>query len=760
YYLARSYLPRGGMDSAIAVLGRAAEASERGRDRFALALTLYIRGHLHTINSDYGLARADQFRALALARASGNGYALARASLNLSRIALLFGDYTAALRYAAETDSVLQHRTDPFIAVTLADVLGNIARARGDPAAAREAYQRALSQSVRLGPPWPAFQRRYLAALARDAGDWAGARRELDAARRDALAANMGAWDAELEYDFGVLALLEGNLDQARRSFQRFLETLPPEDQARRYLAGMRLAVVALKQGRVDEAETRARAAAEAFDDWRASLGDRELRALVFELREGDLDLTSASAAVVAGLARAGRVPSAFALAERRRARDLLDRLVELQALGRTAAVPGGTPGAGAWGAAAADTIAASLPDDHTALLEFIAGERGTPTTLFVLTRTRLTAFELPSIDRLGPELARFSALVESGQDAPALGRRLGRILLDSAMAVLGGGIDRLLIIPDGPLHRIDFELLRPGDRLLLESHEVSVVPSGAVLVQLRRRPRNERPLEVLAVGDPDLPERTADSAGAGVAAYLTAFADAGGLERLPASGREARFAASLAPRSVVLLRAGASEARFKRESLARYRLIHLATHAVVDEASLARTALALAPGDGEDGFLGPGELADLHFDADLIVLSGCRTAGGVIVRGEGILGLTATLLAAGGRSVLATRWAVGDRAVAAFLQRFYRAMARGATAGGALREARLAARASGVPATDWAAFELVGDPGIRLPLREPRPPWWLWAGGGVVALVLWMVIRRARRPARAGAGPAREAAA
>lgn len=97
---------------------------------------------------------------------------------------------------------------------------------------------------------------------------------------------------------------------------------------------------------------------------------------------------------------------------------------------------------------------------------------------------------------------------------------------------------------------------------------------------------------------------------------------------------------------------------------------------------------------------------------------------------------------------------------MAAFLQRFYRAMARGGTAGGALREAKLAARASGVPATDWAAFELVGDPGVRLPLREPRSPWWMWAGGGLVALVLWMVIRRARRPTRAGAEPVREAAA
>ncbi|MGH7536669.1 MAG: CHAT domain-containing protein [Gemmatimonadales bacterium] len=74
------------------------------------------------------------------------------------------------------------------------------------------------------------------------------------------------------------------------------------------------------------------------------------------------------------------------------------------------------------------------------------------------------------------------------------------------------------------------------------------------------------------------------------------------------------------------------------------------------------RTALALTPGQGEDGFVTPGELAGLRLDADLVVLSACRTAGGVVVDGEGVQGLTAPLLAAGARSVVATSWQVGDQ--------------------------------------------------------------------------------------------------
>ena len=66
-----------------------------------------------------------------------------------------------------------------------------------------------------------------------------------------------------------------------------------------------------------------------------------------------------------------------------------------------------------------------------------------------------------------------------------------------------------------------------------------------------------------------------------------------------------------------------------KRADLGRFRLIHLATHALVDETSLDRTVLALAPGAGEDGFLSPADLGALHLEADLVVLSACETASG-----------------------------------------------------------------------------------------------------------------------------------
>ena len=159
--------------------------------------------------------------------------------------------------------------------------------------------------------------------------------------------------------------------------------------------------------------------------------------------------------------------------------------------------------------------------------------------------------------------------------------------------------------------------------------------------------------------------------------------------------------------------------------------MIHLATHALVDEGSLARTALALAPGAGEDGFLSPADLSALKLRADLVVLSACRTAGGVMVSGEGLQGLTSPLLEAGARAVIATQWRISDRNTVRLVHDLYDALARGAPLADALRSAKLAAVRRGAPASEWAGFTVVGDPLVRIPLREPpRRPWpWIRRG-------------------------------
>jgi len=220
----------------------------------------------------------------------------------------------------------------------------------------------------------------------------------------------------------------------------------------------------------------------------------------------------------------------------------------------------------------------------------------------------------------------------------------------------------------------------------------------------LWQRPARVGAARVLALADPDLSGGTGTTEGA--------------LPRLVASGREARAVARLASHAEVRLRRDASETWFRRTPLDQYSVLHLATHAVVDDRSITRTALMLSPGGGEDGLLVPGDLAALKLDADLVVLSACGTAGGVVVRGEGVLGLVAPLLEAGARSVVATQWRIADGPTVRLVEQFYQKLASGLRVSDALRQTKLEALRRKAPVSEWAAFVVVGDPAVVVSLR------------------------------------------
>jgi CHAT domain-containing protein len=230
----------------------------------------------------------------------------------------------------------------------------------------------------------------------------------------------------------------------------------------------------------------------------------------------------------------------------------------------------------------------------------------------------------------------------------------------------------------------------------------------------------------MLAIADPAIATTVRDTSRDGDAGDdLSALATVSGAPRLMGASREARLVARYAPAADVRLGADATSAFLRRENLRRYRVLHFATHALVDEQSLARTALALTPSDGENGLLGAGDLAALALDADLVVLSACRSAGGVLVGGEGVQGLTSPLLQAGARSVVATNWRISDERVVPFIERFYDGLARGLPIPDALRAAKQGAVKAGEPPQIWAAFLAIGDPLVTVPLRMPPRPWW-----------------------------------
>ncbi len=178
-----------------------------------------------------------------------------------------------------------------------------------------------------------------------------------------------------------------------------------------------------------------------------------------------------------------------------------------------------------------------------------------------------------------------------------------------------------------------------------------------------------------------------------------------------------------------------------------RARVVHVASHAVVQAELPMYSSIQLAPGDGEDGALHLYELINQPLIADLVVLSGCSTAGGDRRRGEGILSLQYAVRAAGAAGSVATLWAVDDQATQRLVSEFYGQLGAGARKDHALRNAQLAYIAShdGLAASPfyWAAPVLSGTP-APLPLQQ-KPHWGTALAALVAAAGLAWWLRRTR---------------
>ncbi len=358
-----------------------------------------------------------------------------------------------------------------------------------------------------------------------------------------------------------------------------------------------------------------------------------------------------------------------------------------------------------------------------------------------VVTADRTTIHPIrPDVD-LDSQVAAFTGLLSDRGTmadtwAPAA-RRLGRTLFGDALAQLPPDVSRLVIVSDGPLHRVPFEALRPDEGAMLgERFDISVVPSATVWLRLREAaaPRGARGALVLA--NPDVPPARLDGAAP--------------LGRLPWAQREARSIARLLDLDARdVLEGGAASERFlKQAPLGSFGVLHLAAHARADAAFPERSAVFLSPGDErEDGWLQPSEIAALNLEGRLVVLSACDSAEGSLLSGEGPLSLARAFFAGGASGVVATRWPLRDDDAAFLMERFYQALAAGKSVGAALRQARLDAVAEGLPAAAWAGVTSLGD-GERRPVAlRPGPAAWPWA---VAALGLGVVLLGAVRYVRA----------
>ena len=377
-----------------------------------------------------------------------------------------------------------------------------------------------------------------------------------------------------------------------------------------------------------------------------------------------------------------------------------------------------------------------------------------------------------------GETIQRQARLEKAEEEYTTTATQMSRMLLAPVASHLKA--QRLLIISDGALQYVPFaglpkpniqdgmiEAQKRNGRTSSESfhlssviaqpliteHEIINLPSASVLAVLRRELRGRRAaLKTVAVladpvfdkddarvkqreGNPprissvSVPPPLPGSMESASLVSSTPTAPTDGvriaakgefrLPRLPFSRREAEAILATAPAGEEMgaFNFQANRATALSPELSQYRILHFATHGILDSERPELSAIVLSlvdeRGRPQNGFLRLNEIYNLNLPADLVMLSACQTGLGKEIKGEGLVGLTRGFMYAGAARVGASLWKVDDSATAALMQHFYHAMLKERNSpSAALRAAQLAMLKLKRWQSPyyWAAFTMQGD--------------------------------------------------
>jgi CHAT domain-containing protein/tetratricopeptide (TPR) repeat protein len=356
------------------------------------------------------------------------------------------------------------------------------------------------------------------------------------------------------------------------------------------------------------------------------------------------------------------------------------------------------------------DEIQNKLLDPETLLLEYALGEQRS--YLWVVSSSQIASYELPGRSVIEAAAKQVYNLVSSTEAVFSKGKdeywkkaaALSQMILGPVATRIGD--KRLVIVTEGSLQYVPFPAL-PIPRItprstgstvarsvpMIAKHEIISFPSVSVVAALRTEwaTRKAAGKGIAVFADPvfDKDDERLQSASnnatifrpqardPGVRGVLRDFARYGiKLERLKNSGAEAEAIRLMSPGAKINLGFEANLKNAKSADLGSYRIVHFATHGILDtkQPDLSRIALSLVDerGEKQDGFLLLNDIYNMRLSADLVVLSACSTALGKDIRGEGLVGLTRGFIYAGAARVMASLWNVDDQRTAELMKRFY----------------------------------------------------------------------------------------
>lgn len=413
--------------------------------------------------------------------------------------------------------------------------------------------------------------------------------------------------------------------------------------------------------------------------------------------------------------------------------------------------------------------------DDKTALLEYSLGDQ--QSYLWAVTPSSVALYKLPSRSTVDQQVQDFRTALFDGRkgqriivDAAEATRGLGlgapqasgnpgafatasnalyKTAVEPAATALGD--KRVLVVADGALNYIPFEALVTAGGgtdyaalpYLIKTNEVIYAPSASVVGVIRQQGARASGKDMLIVADPvftsndprakgaaTTAQATSDTRGLGLASAATdvtgsapATTPTTGLQfgRLTGTRTEADQIAKLAraggAKADVWLDLDANEAKVATTDIKSYRIVHIATHGLLnaERPQFTGLVLSLVGNKSGDGFLRTDEIFNLGLNSRLVMLSACETGLGKQKKGEGVIGLSRAFMYAGTPTVGVSLWSVADQSTAQLMTDFYKRLL--ATPDGSPTAAMRAAQQNMIASKTkfsapyyWAPFVLIGE--------------------------------------------------
>jgi len=302
--------------------------------------------------------------------------------------------------------------------------------------------------------------------------------------------------------------------------------------------------------------------------------------------------------------------------------------------------------------------------DNKTTFFEYCIGKKSS--YAFVITRRKFKIFPLPPAKKIQTKVKEYlKAITDKENHDFRLGYELFSTLV---LPGLDERVEKLVFIPDDILHYLPFETLisqKDKKRWLIKDYKIAYAPSLSSLREIIQheelndlKPKKD----ILAFGDPFFGADEEE--------------DRAEVPRLKYSGLEIERIAALFKKTKINIfrRYEATEERLKKLNLTDYKILHFATHCLIDDKIPARSSIVFSLGSAsdEDEILQMREIFNLKLNSDLVTLSACQTGLGQFIKGEGIESLSRAFFYAGASSVLISLWAVHDQASSQFMERYY----------------------------------------------------------------------------------------